>query len=88
MQTLSTVIAPIITWLVTEVFKINVPTFSPNRVLAIRMILAVVSLIIAVVSSWLFGNPFDQSLVGIAADAIINFVGATGVFHLASTESK
>lgn len=87
MQALATILSPLLVKLITDGLKIPVPAYSPGRVALIRVVLAIVSLIIAFLASWLLGNPFDNSLVGIFVDALINFVGATGIFHLTTKKS-
>lgn len=82
MQALATILSPLITKLITDGLKLPVPKFSPGRVALIRFVLALVSIAIAFLSSWLFGNPFDNSLIGIFVDTLINFIGASGIFHL------
>lgn len=84
MQTLATALSPILASLITSFLKVPVPTYFDSRKGLIRVILAVVSIAIAMLSSWLFGSPFDNGLIGIFVDALINFLGATGVFHLAN----
>lgn len=81
MEAIATALSPFIVSWITGLTKKALP-WSANYVLLARVLCAFLSVVVAALSAWIFGTPFDSAVVGVLISSLINFIGATGIFHL------
>lgn len=90
MSALLLVLAPFVTNWVTSLIKHTTP-LSEKSALAIRAVLAIVAVVMAVGEAFVGGGVLPANfsdLFGVAILAMVNFLGATGIFHLGTSPAK
>lgn len=81
MDSIVVVAAPLLVSWITGLVK-NHALSSDASVALVRVVAAILSLLAALATMWLGGPTIDSALVTGVVLSILNFFGATGVYHL------
>jgi len=83
MTAIVTFISPFLVHWLTDYFKNHALSSDASKEL-IRFLCVVLSALAAILTVWVSGGSIDANLVNEVLLAFLNFLGATGIYHLRS----
>lgn len=60
--------------------KVSLIRFADNKIFIVRIVVALLSFVVAIGHSVLSGEPVSQDVIGTFSESIIIFLGATGAY--------